>query len=109
MMTDLEQFRLPVCRSRPCGSRLWREWCFARVVARHFRIHFLLMVGLLLGGAVLFMTLEPDKHHTLPKAMYYTWVLIFGQPPEVFEQAWRQIAGLESRVTPWRNGPSEEV
>ena len=73
-----------MCRSRTCGSRLWREWCFARVVARHFRIHFLLLVGLLLGGAALFMTLEPDKHHSLPKAMYYTWVLIFGQPPEDF-------------------------
>lgn len=79
--------RLPVRRGRHVYERLWREWCFARVAARHFRVHFLLLLALLVGGGILFRALEPEKQHSLPRAVYYTWSLIFGQPPEEFPRA----------------------
>ncbi|HVP13230.1 MAG TPA: NAD-binding protein [Phycisphaerae bacterium] len=81
---DAEHLRLPVRRPPAVGSRLWREWCFARAAFRHFRVKFLLIGGLLLGGGLLFRLLEPEKHHSYPRAVYYTWVLVFGQPPEEF-------------------------
>lgn len=68
-------------------NRLWREWCFARVLLRHFRWRFLLMVLILLAGGLLFQKFEPEKHHTLPRATYYTWSLVFGEPPEEFPQS----------------------
>lgn len=33
-------------------------------------------------GAAMFITLEPDKGHTPLRAAYYTWSLVFAQPPE---------------------------
>ena len=80
----VEQFNLPARGRATAGSRLWREWCFARAAFRQFRIKFLLLGGLLLGGGMLFRLLEPEKQHSLPRAVYYTWVLVFGQPPEEF-------------------------
>jgi Trk K+ transport system NAD-binding subunit len=69
------------------GSRLWAEWCFFRVCFRHFRLRFLLMAIILLTGAVLFRWLEPEKNHSLAKATYYTFSLIFGEPPEDFPKS----------------------
>jgi len=43
-----------------------------------------ILVVLLVGGAALFRTYEPEKRHSLPEAVYYTWSLIFGEPPEAF-------------------------
>lgn len=63
------------------GTRLWREWCFARVVFQHFRVRFLVMAAILLGGALLFIFLEPEKKHSLPRAVFYSWSLVFAQPP----------------------------
>ncbi|MEW6250338.1 MAG: NAD(P)-binding protein, partial [Planctomycetota bacterium] len=68
-------------------ARMWREWCFLRAVWRSFRINFLLLGGLLLGGALLFRWLEPERRHSLPKALYCTWALIFGEAPEEFPAA----------------------
>jgi len=70
------------------GTRLWREWCFLRVAMRHFRVRFLLMAAIVVGGAVLFMLLEPEKKHTLPRAIYYSWSLVFAQSPEAFPESW---------------------
>ena len=50
------------------GSRLWREWCFARVAFRHFRLRFVVMAAILLGGALMFIVCEPEKHHSLWRA-----------------------------------------
>ncbi len=63
------------------GSRLWREWCFARVAFRHFRVRFLLLAAIVLGGALLFILLEPERHHSLWRATFYSWGLVFAQPP----------------------------
>lgn len=82
----IENIRVPRRpRSRwRSGSKLWREWCFVRVMFRHFRVRFLLMVVILAGGALAFMAFEPEKDHSLPRAVFYTWSLVFGEPPEEF-------------------------
>ena len=81
----IEFERLPDASHR--GSRLWGEWCFIRVAARHFRLRFLLIAAILLGGGLLFMACEPEKNHSLPRAIFYSWLLIFGEPPEEFPRS----------------------
>lgn len=66
------------------GSPAWAEWCFVRVCIRHFRVRFLLMLAILMTGGLLFMTLEPEKDHSLLRATYYTFSLVFAEPPEAF-------------------------
>ncbi len=65
-------------------SKLRAEWAFARVALRHFRTRFVVMIFVLLGGATLFRTFEPEKKLSLPQATFYTWSLVFGEPPEEF-------------------------
>ncbi|MHC4990123.1 MAG: potassium channel family protein [Planctomycetota bacterium] len=69
------------------GTRAWREWCFLRMALRHFRLRLLLMSVILLGGAALFVYCEPERKHSLPRAMFYTWALVFGEPPEEFPRS----------------------
>lgn len=74
------------------GTRLWTEWCFFRVCERHFRVRLLIMVAVLVGGALMFRGLEPEKGHSFLKAMHMTYLLIFGEPPEDFPTApWLQV------------------
>lgn len=42
------------------------------------------MVATLVLGAVLFIFLEPEKKHGFFQAMFFTWSLVFGEPPEDF-------------------------
>jgi Trk K+ transport system NAD-binding subunit len=42
------------------------------------------MFLLLLVGGMLFRALEPEKNHSFIRAMYYTFSLVFGEPPEEF-------------------------
>jgi voltage-gated potassium channel len=79
-----KQFRLPTRRPHALGRRVWREWCFLRAAFRSFRINLLLLGGLLMTGAILFRLLEPEKRHPFGRAVYYTWSLLFGEPPESF-------------------------
>lgn len=72
---------------RRIGSRLWAEWCFVRVCYRHFRVRFLLMLIVLLGGAFLFRALEPDKEHSFLRAMHMTFLLIWGEAIDDFPDA----------------------
>ncbi len=74
----------PAPRHHGAGSRFWAEWCFLRVCLRHFRLRFLLMAAILLCGGLLFVTFEPEKNHSMARATYYTFSLIFGEPPEAF-------------------------
>lgn len=80
----IEGLKLPRGRPHPATSRLWREWCFLRVAFRAVRLNLLLLGLLLVTGGVLFRALEPERGHSLSRAVYYTWVLMFGQPPEDF-------------------------
>lgn len=42
------------------------------------------MAAILIGGGLSFQYLEPEKQHTLPRATYYAWSLVFGEAPEEF-------------------------
>lgn len=80
----LDALKLPTslwCRWR---WRTWREWCFFRVLCRQFALRGLLMAAGLSSGASLFLWLEPEKMHTFPRALFFTWSLVFAQPPEDF-------------------------
>lgn len=80
----LDQLVVPKRPGSRANSRLWREWCFARVVARHVRVRLVLIIGIVVAGAYLFKILEPDKDRTFLEAMYCTWALVFGESPEAF-------------------------
>ncbi len=67
--------------------RLLREWCFVRAAARHFRWRLLVLLVVLVGGGLLFQHYEPEKNLSLAEAAYYTWSLVFGEPPEAFPKA----------------------
>ncbi len=41
----------------------------------------------LLTGGLLFRNFEPEKNHSLAEATYFTWSLIFGEPPEEFPES----------------------
>lgn len=69
------------------ASRIWREWCFFRVALRHFRVRVLLMAAILVGGAFLFRHFEPEKNHSFARAVFFTWSLVFAQPPEEFPKS----------------------
>jgi Trk K+ transport system NAD-binding subunit len=45
------------------------------------------MLLILLVGAGSFRILHPHEVDSLPKALYYTWALIFGEPPDEFPSA----------------------
>lgn len=88
-MSRLDQLEISGnCLGSHRGSRLWREWCFARVAIRHFRLRFLIMALIVVGGGALFKTCEPQKNHSLVEAIFLTWSLVFGQPPEDFPASW---------------------
>jgi len=71
----------------PLASRLWREWCFLKVVFVHIRVRLAIVAAILLVGAWMFMVFEPEKKHSLPRAVHCTWCLVFGEPPEEFPQS----------------------
>ena len=77
---------LRIKRSRLTRMRtwVWREWCFWRAAWKRVRLQVVILVVLLVGGAMLFRAYEPEKSHSLPEGAYYTWSLIFGEPPEAF-------------------------
>lgn len=78
-------FRSPVTRAGRLRERLWRDWCFARVVLQQFVWRFVLLAAVLLSGTLLFWKFEG---HAPTKALYFTWSLVTGQPPESFPAHW---------------------
>lgn len=81
----IEDIRIDLPRRRSVHStRAWREWCFLLVLLKHFWKRLVLMLLILVGGGLLFMHYEPEKGHSLPRAIFYAWALVFGEPPEAF-------------------------
>ncbi len=75
--------RLRVRRRRPrWRAAAWREICFWRAALGLLWIRLLVLVALLGVGTVLFIVFEPERRHSPVKAAYYTWSLVFGEPPE---------------------------
>jgi voltage-gated potassium channel len=65
----------------------WREWCFLRAIARRLGLRLALFVTLLLVGGLLFRAFEPDRVTSYAQAVYFTFSLMFGEPPESFPDA----------------------
>lgn len=82
----LDSLRLPRTANSRLHSRLWREWCFWRVMLRRFAPRFALIGTVLLVGALLFLKFD-EKPQSFFSALFCTWSLIFGQPPEDFPNA----------------------
>src|SRR5262245_14271691 len=85
----MESYRIDGLRSRITAEDRWRarvrrEWSFTRAVIAHRWMSFAALFLLLFVGGSCFLWLEPEKEHTLLQAMYFTWSLMFGQPPEAF-------------------------
>lgn len=66
---------------------LWREWAFARAVARQLWWRFAILAALLAAGAWLFRRLEPEQGHTPVEALFSTWSLVFGQSAGSFPRS----------------------
>lgn len=50
------------------------------------------MLIVLVGGALSFKHFEPNENHSTLQAMYFTWLLIFGEPPEAFpDSSWLRV------------------
>lgn len=82
---DVENLRLPRKRRRHASStRLWREWCFLRVVLRHFAVRFAWMAGTLLVGAMVFQACDSSHKPDFLQSLYFTWGLVFGELPAEF-------------------------
>lgn len=64
-----------------------REWSFALAVLRHRGVSFAILFLVLLLGGVGFQQLEPEEHFTLPRAMFRTWSLIFGEAPDPYPKS----------------------
>jgi len=77
----IEQLQLEHAAARRGLSRIRREWCFIKVLARHFAVRAAIMLVVLVGGAALFRSLGADQSVSFIKAMWYTWLLIFAEPP----------------------------
>lgn len=65
--------------------RRWRdEWLYLKAAVRKLRGRLLLIVAVLLAGAALFQALyreSPGEPITFFRGLYYTWCLIFFEPP----------------------------
>lgn len=82
---DIDHLRVRRPRLRDLRSRAWREWCFARSVIERLWIRFAVLGLVLIAGALLFRRFEG---HSFAQSLYYTFLLIFGEPPQDFPDRW---------------------
>ncbi len=78
---ERQPLTLRSAKPSPLRERCWREWCFIKAVFVQFRVRLVVIALVLALGATLFHTIEA---HSWPQALYFTWSLVFGQPPERF-------------------------
>lgn len=84
LATRIEQLKLPPLPRHRAHTRWWREWCFARVLLRSFGLRILLVLLVLAGGTLAFYMLHDPVKGDFWRSLYFTWLLIFGQPPDSF-------------------------
>ena len=80
----IEKLEVPRKRRMCADSALWRGWCFAVALFKHFRSRLLFILIILLAGTLAFQLLEPDKQRTLPEALHCVWALILAESPEAY-------------------------
>jgi voltage-gated potassium channel len=83
----IDRLRTPARRSARAGKRIWREWCFVRAILARRGISLVLLLALLATGGLLFQVFEEGKGHSFVRSMYFTWSLVFAQPPESFPES----------------------
>jgi voltage-gated potassium channel len=83
----LDRLIIDAPRATELQTRLWREWCFAKAVARRFGIRAAIIAAILFAGAGLFLWCEPESDHTFTEALFLTWALVFGEPPKDFPRS----------------------
>lgn len=71
-------------RGNRLRARIWREWCFLKATIGHLGVRLGLMVAIVILGGISFKVFEPDRQHSLIRACYFTWALVFGESPEEF-------------------------
>ncbi|MCL4210751.1 MAG: potassium channel protein [Phycisphaeraceae bacterium] len=80
-VTPFDHLALAHPRRNRWRLRVWREWCFLRVLGRHFAVRAIIMLAVLNGGALLFKTLGPERDMPYLKALWSAWLLIFAETP----------------------------
>jgi len=66
------------------SRRVWREWCFARSLFERLWLRLAVLALVMVVGALCFMRFEPESNHPFPKALFFTYSLVFGNAPEGF-------------------------
>ena len=96
----LERPDVPSPISQRLRTVVWREWCFARAVGSQLGVRLLLLAGLLVVGALMFQVFEPERGLSFVQAVYFTFSLLFAQPPESFPQSRlpRNLRGSHARI-----------
>lgn len=86
----IENLVIDVPRQSELARRAWREWCFVRAVAGQLWPRVTILAVVLVLGALGFRVAQPELGFV--RALYYTFSLVFAQPPEAFpESGWLRI------------------
>lgn len=71
------------------SSRLWREWCFLRLLFRRFWKRFVFVALVMCGGALSFIFFHDpgEEDPTFIRALFKTWQLVLGEMPGEFPES----------------------
>lgn len=81
---NIDRLKTRIKPHAPLRWHLWREWCFVRTVIHTLRYRILILVLVLAAGGLLFRMLQPEAGLSPLEATYYSWSLLFGEPPQEF-------------------------
>lgn len=79
----LDKLRITATPGERLRWRLWREWCFARSLARRLVWRVLVLAAVLAAGGLVVQSFE-TRDVPFIEAVYSTWTLVFAQPPGPF-------------------------
>ncbi|USN99784.1 MAG: NAD-binding protein [Phycisphaeraceae bacterium] len=80
----LDRLRVDGVKEHRWRRRALREWCFSLTVFHRLKVQIAVLMLLLFGGGLLFQHLGEAGDVSIIRAMYYTWSLLFGEPPVSF-------------------------